>query len=161
MLKIVEKIENETAHDCTLTLAFDLRQKSRFKTRLDDGEEVALIMPRGSVLRSGDLLRAEDGRRVLVKAASECLSEVGSSDTHLMARACYHLGNRHVPLQIGAGWLRYAHDHVLDDMLHGLGLHAKTVQAPFEPEAGAYGGAHSHERHQHAHHDHEHEHHEH
>jgi len=157
MLKISEKLDNTKPHDCTLTLAFDLRQKSRFKAVLDDGVEAALILPRGSVLRSGDCLRAEDGKIILIQAASERVSNVATDDAHLLARACYHLGNRHVPLQIGEGWLRYAHDHVLDDMLHGLGLHAITVEALFEPEAGAYGGhaAHAH------HHDHDHEHHEH
>jgi urease accessory protein len=150
MLKISEKLDEAKPHDCTLTLAFDVRQKSRFKAVLDDGVEVALILPRGSVLRSGDLLRAEDGKIVLINAASELVSYVATDDAHLMARACYHLGNRHVPLHIGEGWLRYAHDHVLDDMLHGLGLHAEVMQAPFEPEAGAYGG--------HAAHTHEHEH---
>jgi urease accessory protein len=157
MLTISEKIDHNKPHDGTLTLVFDLRQKSRFKALLDDGVEVAVILPRGSVLRSGDLLQAEDGKIILIQAASELVSYVASDDAHLLARACYHLGNRHVPLQIGDGWLRYAHDHVLDDMLHGLGLHAKAMQAPFEPEAGAYGGhaAHAH------HHDHDHEHHEH
>jgi len=155
MLKISEKLDCQKPHDCTLTLAFDMRQKSRFRAQLDEGVEVALFMPRGSVLRSGDLLKADNGKIVLVKAAAELVSYVATEDSHLMARACYHLGNRHVPLQIGEGWLRYAHDHVLDDMLHGLGLHAKAMRAPFEPEAGAYGGHASHQ-HAHAHHDHEH-----
>jgi urease accessory protein len=154
MLKISEKLDCQQPYDCTLTLAFDLRQKSRFKTRLDDGVEVALLMPRGTVLRSGDLLKADNGKIVLVNAASELVSFVATDDVHLMARACYHLGNRHVPLQIGEGWLRYAHDHVLDAMLHGLGLHTVAKQAPFEPEAGAYGGHHAHEDQAHEHHEH-------
>lgn len=156
MLKIYEKIVDDKPHDCILTLTFDLRQKSRFKTQLDDGAEVALVMPRGTVLRSGDLLKAENGKIVLVKAASELVSYLVIEDAHLMARACYHLGNRHVPLQIGTGWLRYAHDHVLDNMLLGLGLHPIAVQAAFEPEAGAYGGQPVHEHLTHEQHSHEH-----
>ena len=78
---------------------------------------------------------------VLVRAADETLSIVRSDDPLLLARACYHLGNRHVPLQIGNGLVRYPHDHVLDDMLIGLGLQPSFTQAPFEPEPGAYGGS--------------------
>jgi urease accessory protein len=151
MLKILEKIEPGERHDCTLTLPFDMRQKSRFKTKLDDGVEVGLLLPRGSILRSGDVLKAEDGKIILIKAAAEVVSQVKTTDAHLLARACYHLGNRHVPLQIGDGWLRYAHDHVLDAMLVGLGLNPECVNASFEPEAGAYGGQHSHEHHHHQH----------
>ena len=106
MLKISEKLDTEKKYDATLTLPFDLRQKSRFKAELDDGVEVGLMMPRGTVLRGGDLLKAENGKIVLVKAATETVSTIATSDNHLMARACYHLGNRHVPLQIGEGWLR-------------------------------------------------------
>jgi len=149
MLKVYEKYEHEKVFDYTLTLPFDLRQKSRFKAELDQGEQVGLVLPRGTVLRGGDLLKAEDGSIILIKAADEQVSVAETSDNHLMSRACYHLGNRHVPLQIGDGWLRYAHDHVLDEMLIGLGLQPKCIQAEFEPEAGAYGGQHAHEHHSH------------
>ena len=145
MLKVYEKYEGEKTFDYTLTLAFDLRQKSRFKAELDQGVEVGLQLTRGTVLRGGDLLAAEDGNIILIKAADEKVSYVETTDNHLMSRACYHLGNRHVPLQIGEGWLRYAHDHVLDDMLKGLGLQTECIEAPFEPESGAYSsGSHSH-----------------
>jgi urease accessory protein len=73
-----------------------------------------------------------------IDAASETVSTVRSADHRWLARAAYHLGNRHVALQIGEGWLRYSHDHVLDQMLHGLGLAVTVEQASFEPEAGAY-----------------------
>ena len=87
-------------------------------------------------------------------AAAETVSTVHSDNGLVLARACYHLGNRHVPLQIGPGWLRYAHDHVLDDMLRGFGLTVRVERAPFEPEAGAYVAAsHAHTHaHDHAHH---------
>jgi urease accessory protein len=143
-----------------LTLPFELRQRSRLRARLDSGEEVAVVMPRGRILRGGDLLRASDGAVVLVKAAPELLSTVRASDPTKLARAAYHLGNRHIPVQVGLGWLRYQQDHVLDDMLRALGLAVRAEMAPFEPEAGAYGhaGGHGH-RHEHVDdHDHDHSH---
>ena len=94
---------------------------------------------------------------VVVRAAAEPVSEVCCGDPLLFARACYHLGNRHVPLQIDDGRLRYQHDHVLDDMLRGLGLQVGFAEAPFEPEPGAYGGsAHGHAHAGHGHDDHVH-----
>ena len=128
----------------TLTLRFELRQKSRLRARLDDGEEVALSLPRGRVLRGGDLLRADDGGVVLVKAAEEVVSIAAGLDPRTLARGAYHLGNRHIPVEVGAGFLRYQHDHVLDDMLRALGLQVSSERAPFEPEGGAYGHGHGH-----------------
>ena len=141
-----------------LTLPFELRQRSRLLAALDSGEEVGLIMPRGTVLRGGDRLQSSDGRLVEVVAAPEELSVVRSSDARQLARAAYHLGNRHVALQITADSVRYQHDHVLDDMLRGMGLAVSVELLPFEPEAGAYASAHAHgdaHAHGHAqHHDH-------
>jgi urease accessory protein len=102
------------------------------------------------VLRHGDLLLADDGRVVEVEAALETVSTVHTSDGLMLARASYHLGNRHVALAIGPGWLRYQHDHVLDDMLRGFGLDVRVEQAAFEPEGGAYVAA-SHHTHTHHH----------
>jgi urease accessory protein len=127
-----------------LVLPFDQRQKSRLRAKLANGEEAGLILDRGAILRGGDCLLTEDGRVVEVVAALEELSCVRCDDPRQLARASYHLGNRHVSLQIGEGWLRYRHDHVLDDMLRGLGLTVTIESAPFEPEAGAYGGGHGH-----------------
>jgi len=121
-----------------LHLPFELRQRSRLRTILDSGEEIGLFLPRGSVLRDGDLLGNEDGAILVIRAAPERVSLAASSDPLLLARACYHLGNRHVLLQIGKTWLRYERDHVLDDMLRQLGLSVTWEEAPFEPEAGAY-----------------------
>jgi urease accessory protein len=123
-----------------LRLPFDLRQKSRLRTRLDSGEEVALMMPRGEVLRGGDLLAASDGRVVEVIAETEQVLHVACDSPRELARAAYHLGNRHVPVQVGDGFLRIAADHVLEAMLQGLGARVTPMQAPFEPEAGAYAG---------------------
>jgi urease accessory protein len=123
-----------------LHLPFELRQKSRLRAQLASGEEVALSLPRGEVLRGGDLLLASDGRVVEVIARPERLLHVQCDSPQALARAAYHLGNRHVPVQVGDGWLRLAADHVLEQMLKGLGARISPVEAPFEPEAGAYGG---------------------
>ncbi len=147
MLRFVQKAEQPVQAETTLTLPLESRIKSRLRVTLDDGREAGLFLSRGSCLRDGDCLLAEDGTAVVVRAAAETVSEVRCDDPHQIARACYHLGNRHVPLQIEADLLRYRHDHVLDEMLQGLGLEVRVRQAPFEPEPGAYGGGHSHDHH--------------
>lgn len=126
----------------TVTLDVDSRIKSRLRVTLDDGREAGLMLERGHLLRGGELLADVDGSQLIrVLAAPETVSTVRCADPHLLARAAYHLGNRHVPLQIEPGLLRFQHDHVLDDMLRGLGLTVEAEQAPFEPEAGAYQSA--------------------
>jgi urease accessory protein len=156
-----------------LALPYDSREKTRLRARLASGEEVALFLPRGTVLRGGDLLAADDGRVVEVVAACEPVLEVECHDASEYARCAYHLGNRHTPVQLlgrqedGHYNLRIRVDHVLADMLDGLGAHSSEREAPFEPESGAYGG-HSHvgghdhgtqdhhDHHDHDHHDHGH-----
>ena len=140
MLTLVEKLNAPCAFNAQLVLPFQLRTKSRLRTALETGEEVGVVLERGTILRDGDLLRAEDGRIVKVIAAAETVSTVHSANALALMRAAYHLGNRHVALQIRDHWLRYQHDHVLDDMVRGLGLTVLVEEAAFEPEAGAYGG---------------------
>ncbi|NOI27276.1 urease accessory protein UreE [Vibrio coralliilyticus] len=123
-----------------LSLPIDSRTKSRLKVELDDGREAGLFLPRGHILRGGEQLKSQCGMVVEVKAAPEKVSTVYCSDLHLLTRVAYHLGNRHVPLQVEFGWVRYQHDHVLDEMVEGLGAKVTTEKAPFEPESGAYGG---------------------
>ena len=125
--------------DGRLTLPFELRRKSRLRTRLDDGREVALLLERGSVLRDGDRLRSDCGRCIEVAAGNEPVSVVRANDARTLARAAYHLGNRHVPVQVGRHELRYLADHVLDEMVAGLEAEVVRAELPFEPEAGAYG----------------------
>jgi urease accessory protein len=134
----------------TLTLSFELRAKCRLRTHLDSGEEVGLFLPRGTILRGDDLLAGNDGRVVRVQSAAEDVIEVRSADALLIARAAYHLGNRHVAVEVQPGLLRLAADHVLAQMLTGLGLDVIAAKAPFEPEAGAYGGQPAHHAHAHA-----------
>ena len=149
-LKLDRNLDQPRAADRKLVLPFGERSKSRLRAVLDNGEEAGLFLERGSVLRHGDLLLADDGRVIEVQAAPESVSTVHTGDGLMLARASYHLGNRHVALQIGAGWLRYQHDHVLDDMLRGLGLEVVIEELPFEPEGGAYVTASQH-THAHAH----------
>lgn len=121
-----------------LSLPLDERKKSRLRVVADNGEELGIVLPRGQILRGGTQLIDEQGRIVEVLSANETLSVVTSNDPHKLLQAAYHLGNRHVPLQVGNGWLRYQHDHVLDAMVQGLGLSVSVDQLPFEPEDGAY-----------------------
>ena len=143
MLELTLKVVGtDRAVDGVLSLPFEVRQKSRFRAKLDDGSEVGVIVERGSVLRGGDILSGPAGQMVVVEAAREAVSTVASTEPRRLARAAYHLGNRHVPLQVGDGWVRYLHDHVLDEMCAQLGLRVVHEHAAFEPEAGAYGGHH-------------------
>jgi urease accessory protein len=126
-------------------LTFDARCKSRLLLRLDNGEQAALIVERGRLLRNGERVRIEDGREVEIVAAEERLLEaVGGGDPLLIAKAAYHLGNRHVAVQLMPDRLRFLADHVLSEMVVGLGLRVSALVAPFEPEGGAYGHHHAH-----------------
>jgi urease accessory protein len=111
---------------------------------LVSGEELGLFLEHGEVLRDGDFLLAEDGRSVRVTAKPERVLDVVCADGEALARVAYHLGNRHVPVQLGGRWLRIADDHVLHRMVEGLGASVVAREAPFEPEPGAYAAAHSH-----------------
>ena len=146
MITITHYAQPNAVPQASLTLPFDLRQKARLRAKLDSGVEVGLQLERGKVLRGGDKLVAEDGYVVQILAAHEPVSTVTAPDNLLLARICYHLGNRHVPLQVADSWCRYLHDHVLDQMVTQLGGVVTFEHAPFEPESGAYhtGKSHSH-----------------
>jgi urease accessory protein len=118
-----------------LELPFELRQKSRLRAKLASGEEIRLMLERGTVMRGGDVVRTTDGRQVEIVAAKERLLHIESDQ---LARIAYHLGNRHVPVQVGTDFLRIEADHVLEEMARKLGARVAHVEAPFEPEAGAY-----------------------
>lgn len=161
MKKVFEFAPPDSTATLAICLPFDERKKSRLRTRTVCGEEIGLMLPRGQVLRHGVLLQDEVSRVIAVQAAPEIVSTALSDDRYLLTRAAYHLGNRHVPLQIGAGWLRYQHDHVLDDMVKGLGLVVRVEEQPFEPEDGAYaahGHSHGHSHDHSAGHEHNHDH---
>jgi urease accessory protein len=144
MLTLTQRCDSVPEPYGELVLPFDLRIRSRLRTRLASGEEAVLKTERGAILRGGECLKSEDGRVVRVSAAPEKVMHVTCADQYELTRAAYHLGNRHVAVEIGAGFLRIAADHVLGDMLLGLGAKVEELEAPFEPESGAYGGGHGH-----------------
>lgn len=127
-----------------LILPFDLRRKSRLRAVLTNGTEAALFLPRGSVLRDGDLLEAEDGTLIRVESAAENILWVTAETPGALMRAAYHLGNRHTPVEVGANFLKLEADPVLHEMLLQLGVTVREESAPFQPEGGAYGGGHRH-----------------
>jgi urease accessory protein len=146
-----------------LRLPFAARRKGRLETNLESGEAVALRLPRGEVLRGGDLVTASDGRVIEVIAVPEKLLQATYSGPAQLARMAWQLGSGHVPTEVGEGFLRVAADVALADKLRKSGATVSEVEAPFEPEAEAEAGAphaHGHE-HERDHQDHNHDHHKH
>jgi len=146
----------------TLELDWDTRQKSRFAATDSTGRALGIFLPRGTVVRGGDVLVAEDGSLVRVVAAPQAVLRITHCSEHGtpfdLTRAAYHLGNRHVPIELTPAHLQIEPDHVLADMLRAMHLTVVATQAPFEPEGGAYtGGGHHHHGHRHDH-DHGHSH---
>ena len=151
----------------SIELDWDVRQKSRFDATDSAGRQVGVFLPRGTVVRGGDVLVAEDGSLIVVKAAPQAVLVVRHCSEHGapsdLLRAAYHLGNRHVPAELTPDRLKLEPDHVLADMLRRMHLIVTEETAPFDPEGGAYGGgAHGHGHghgHEHGHgHGHGHEH---
>ena len=130
-----------------VVLTFDERKKSRYRTQTSCGQELGWFIERGVILAQNDVLKCKDGILIKILAADEEVSDVTSHDDLLLMRAAYHLGNRHVPLQVEKSFLRYQRDHVLDEMVQGLGLKVEHVIQSFNPENGAYSGGHSHSGH--------------
>jgi urease accessory protein len=140
----------------TVQLDWDVRQKSRFDATDSQGRHLGVFLPRGTVVRGGDLLVAEDGSMVRVQAAPQTVLRITACSQHGspfdLTRAAYHLGNRHVPIELQPDHLKIEPDHVLADMLRRMHLVVATVSEPFEPESGAYGDPahHHHGGHEHA-----------
>ncbi len=130
------------------------RHRRRMAMRGVGGTAFLLDLPEATVLDDGDALVLEDGRLIEVEAAPERLLEIRASSEHALRRLIWHIGNRHIPAEIGPDAVWIAHDHVLADMVRGLGGTAEAVERPFRPEGGAYAGGHSHGHD----HDHGHEH---
>ncbi|AEG94399.1 candidate urease accessory protein [Ramlibacter tataouinensis TTB310] len=146
----------------TVELDWDVRQKSRFDCADSRGRHIGVFLPRGTAVRGGDVLVAEDGSLVRVLAAPQPVLLITHCPRHGtpfdLMRAAYHLGNRHVAIELQPDQLRIEPDHVLAQMLRSMHLIVREAQLPFEPEGGAYGG-HGHGGHQHGHgHDHGHAH---
>lgn len=138
----------------TVTLAYEERHRRRIRLTTDKGEDVLLDLSRATVLRDGDGLMVEEGGYVAVRAAQEDLVEVTAPTSEHLARLAWHIGNRHFPAEILSDCIRIRNDHVLVDMMRGLGGAVRRLRAPFNPEGGAYeshGHAHGHEPHHHDH----------
>ncbi len=134
----------------SVVLDYDGRHRRRRVLRGENGFEFLLDLAQAMVLAGGDGLVLEDGRRVRVEAAPERLLEITCADPAELARVAWHLGNRHLPTEITGARLLIRHDPVIADLLRGLGACLTVIQAPFNPEGGAYGGAHA-ARHGHGH----------
>ena len=130
-----------------LELPFDLRERSRLRATLLSGQEIGIDLPVGTILHHGSKLQLADGKVVAIEACDEELLEVRAASAAELARIAYHIGNRHVPIQVGDGWLRILPDHVLKAMVEGLGGDAEPVSGRFQPESGAYGHSHVHHHH--------------
>jgi urease accessory protein len=131
----------------SVELTFDQREKSRLRATLASGEAFGIQLKIGTILSHGDKLALADGRIVEVIAADEMLHEVRAADATRLARIAYHVGNRHVPLQVSDGYLLMLPDHVLRAMVEGLGGSVAEVRRGFQPESGAYGHSHVHHSH--------------
>lgn len=150
----------EQAPADTVVLDFDDRHRRRMAMTGTRGLEFLLDLENAVALRGGDALVLEDGRLVEVVAAPEPLLEIRGADPHHLIRIAWHLGNRHLPTQIMPKALRIRRDHVIEAMVKGLGARVIEIEAPFDPEGGAYAetAAHGHAHDKHDHHDHHHAH---
>ena len=158
----LEHIPADLAKDTNIEavqLSFDTRQKSRFRATLNSGTDIGVDLPRTGILRSGAYIATEQGEILKVDAKAEQLMQVTAPTEFDLLKAAYHLGNRHVPLMLTPNALYFEPDHVLAEMVKGLGLSVSEVEHPFEPESGAY-AQHAHDHrlspikaiHAHAHH---------
>ena len=142
-----------------VTLDFDTRHRRRLRLTTDAGVPVLLDLPRAVAMADGDGLQLDDGGWLLVQAAAEEVAEISAVSQHALMRIVWHLGNRHIPTEIFSDAVYIRPDHVLEEMVQGLGASVRRLQAPFQPEGGAYGGHGPAHGHGHGHdHDHEHGH---
>jgi urease accessory protein len=143
----------------SVLLDYDQRHRRRMAMTGEGGLEFVLDLVQAMALRDGDGLALEDGRIVAVRAAPEPLAEITAATPDELLRVAWHLGNRHLPTQLLGDRLRIRRDHVIEDMVAGLGATVKPVSAPFDPEGGAYGHGQLHGHDHGDHHDHGHHHH--
>lgn len=153
MITVTRRLPADAAATAAHTLALTAEERTRSRLRFvaDSGVAVQLVLPRGTVLRDGDLLTGDDNDCVVrVRARPEPVLTARARDEWALRRAAYHLGNRHVPVEVGPDYLRLSPDSVLADMLRQLGLSLTEESAPFQPEAGAYSShSHTHGAHEH------------
>ena len=143
--EIYQRLQHSHAPvDDRVVLNHELREKGRFKVNSEKGVEVRVFLERGKTLRIGEILPTECGRLIAVAGAEEAVVKATCDDWAAFSKACYHLGNRHVRLQLGDRWLSIKPDYVLEEMLELLGLRLTREVAVFVPECGAYAGGHHH-----------------
>jgi len=140
MYEVYERMDHvhDIAIDDRLELDHLQREKGRFKAISQSGAEVRVFLDRGHTLQIGEILKSQCGQHITVIGAEEPVVTARCDDWEIFSRACYHLGNRHVKLQVGKKWLRITPDHVLEELLTGLGLSTQREVAVFLPESGAY-----------------------
>ncbi len=139
----LETIQHNSSFEI-VELTFDTRQKSRFRATLNSGIDIGADLPRTGILRSGSFIATEQGDILRIDAKPERLMQVIAQSDFDLVKAAYHLGNRHVPLMLTPSALYFEPDHVLAEMVTGLGLTVAEIEHPFEPESGAY-AQHNHE----------------
>lgn len=152
MLEIVEKITIDPSNNADEIIYLDhlIREKGRFKILSESGAEVRVFLERGQLLKEGQGLLSTCGKTVQVAYAKESIVRATADDWQTFVKACYHLGNRHVRLQIGERYLLMTPDHVLEAMIESFGLRVEACETVFVPEIGAYAKGHSHS-HSHSH----------
>lgn len=148
MIEVTKKLhhhgEEIPAPEFTVILDYEQRTKGRLKAKTTTGEELGLFLERGKVLRDGDILESSSGALIKVRAAEEELILATCEDWLTFSRCCYHLGNRHVPIQVDALSLKMRPDYILEEMLVKLGMNTQKTLSSFDPEQGAYSGGHHH-----------------
>lgn len=143
-VEVYQRVEHTHTVDDRLILDHAIREKGRFKAISEKGLEVRVFLERGKTLAIGEALKTECGKIIEVAGAEEEIVEAGCDDWETFSKACYHLGNRHVKIQVGERWLRMKTDYVLEEMLQLLGLNVVKKNSVFIPESGAYAGGHHH-----------------
>ena len=140
MLEIYERLgmHCHQAVGETVVLNHEQRSKGRLRMFSQSGEELGLFLERGQTLQVGEYLKSTCGKIIRIEGAAETVAHASCDDWKTFSRACYHLGNRHVKIQLGERWLRFCPDHVLEEMVHLLGLVVTHEEAVFDPESGAY-----------------------
>ena len=141
-VKVVSKKDCPRDPGDSIDLDFDQRHRRRITMHSNGGREFLLDLPKAVAIADGDRLELEDGSLIAVNARPETVAEVTASDVQHLTKIAWHLGNRHLPTEIMDGCLRIRDDHVIVDMLRKLGANVEIVEAPFQPEGGAYGHEH-------------------
>ncbi len=143
-VEVYERCSYTSTADDSVVLNHELREKGRFKTTTEKGVEIRFFLERGKTLTIGEHLKTRCGKIIVVAGANESVIRAQCADWQTFSQACYHLGNRHVKIEIGDRWLRIKPDYVLEDLLSRLGLSTIEESAIFTPESGAYSGGHHH-----------------